>query len=268
MSRDPSTGTLESSPPTLGSVPPVEILGVWVARLSLDAAVEAVVRCYEAYAPALVAYANAHTLNLAFRNPEYRAVLRRAALVLNDGAGLGIAGRLRGLPFPANLNGSDFTPRILELAAARGWRVYFLGARPGVAETAAGRLRRRIPGLNVVGVRDGYFPPEEAMAVVKDIHRAGTGLLLVAMGNPLQEIWLDRYLLATGARVGIGVGAFFDFAAGVMPRAPSWMNRAGIEWAYRLAREPRRLWRRYLIGNVLFLARVVKEAIILRFTRR
>jgi exopolysaccharide biosynthesis WecB/TagA/CpsF family protein len=83
--------------------------------------------------------------------------------------------------------------------------------------------------------------------------------LMVAMGNPLQERWIARHLTATGARLGVGVGAFFDFSAGVVPRAPAWMNRAGVEWAYRLAQEPRRMWRRYLIGNPLFLARVLRE---------
>lgn len=254
--------------PSLDSIRRVEILGVPVARLRPDAALAAIARCYEAAAPALVAYANAHTLNLAAQDPGYRAVLRRAALVLNDGAGLALAGRLRGRPFPANLNGSDFTPRVLALAAARGWPVYFLGARPGVAEEAARRLRGRTPGLRVVGVRDGYFAIEETAAVVEGVRRAGAGLLLVAMGNPLQELWLDRHLQATGARVGIGVGAFFDFAAGAVPRAPAWMNRAGVEWVYRLAHEPRRLWRRYLIGNVTFLMQVMAEDIALRVGRR
>ncbi|MDQ7857236.1 MAG: WecB/TagA/CpsF family glycosyltransferase [Armatimonadota bacterium] len=245
----------------------VEILGVPVARLDPDAALAAITRCYDLAAPALVAYANAHTLNLAARDPGYRAVLRRAALVLNDGAGLALAGRLRGRPFPANLNGSDFTPRVLALAAARGWPVYFLGARPGVAEEAARRLRARMPDLRVVGVRDGYFPPEETAAVVEAVRRSRTGLLLVAMGNPRQEFWLDQHLAATGARVGIGVGAFFDFAAGVVPRAPAWMNRVGVEWVYRLAHEPRRLWRRYLVGNGVFLARVTREALLGIFSR-
>lgn len=266
---DRSVNTWDAaSGPSLDSIPLVEILGVPVARLRPGVALAAITRCYEALAPALVAYANAHTLTLAARDPDYRAVLRRAALVLNDGAGLAVAGWLRGRPFPANLNGSDFTPRVLHLAADRGWPVYFLGARPGVAEKAARRLRERIAGLQVVGVRDGYFPPEETPAVVEAIRRAGTGLLLVALGNPLQELWLDCHLPATGARLGIGVGAFFDFAAGAVRRAPAWMNRAGVEWVYRLAHEPRRLWRRYLIGNATFLVRVVGEEIASRTGRR
>ncbi|MFN2586749.1 MAG: WecB/TagA/CpsF family glycosyltransferase [Actinomycetota bacterium] len=236
----------------------VEVLGVPVARLTAAAAREELVRLYERDRPALVAYANAHTLNLASRDPAYRAVLRSADIVLNDGAGLAIAGRIFGRPFPENLNGSDFNPAVLEEGAARGWPVFLLGGRPGVAGEAARRLAQRIPGLKVCGTRDGYFDPAESDEVAREIARAGAGILMVAMGNPLQEVWLSRYLAATGARLGIGVGAFLDFSAGVVPRAPAWMNRLWLEWLYRLIQEPRRMWRRYILGNPLFLARVLR----------
>ncbi len=232
-----------------------------VARLTAAAAREELVRLYERDRPALVAYANAHTLNLASRDSGYRAVLRSADIVLNDGAGLAIAGRLFGRPFPANLNGSDFNPVILEEAAARRWPVYLLGAAPGVAEEAVRRLSERFPGLQVVGTHDGYLRDDESDDVAREIAKTGAGILMVAMGNPRQETWLNRHLEATGARVGIGVGAFFDFSAGVVPRAPAWMNRLWLEWLYRLIQEPRRMWRRYVLGNPLFLARVLRSRV-------
>ncbi len=236
----------------------VEVLGVPVARLTAAAAREEIVRLYERDRPALVAYANAHTLNLASRDSGYREVLLSADMVLNDGAGLAIAGRIFGRPFPENLNGSDFNPALLEEAAERGWPVYFLGAEPGVAEEAARRLSARIEGLRIVGIRDGYFPAAESDAVARAIAATGAGVLMVAMGNPLQELWLNRYLEATGVRLGVGVGAFLDFSAGAVPRAPAWVNRLGLEWVYRLLQEPRRMWRRYVLGNPLFLARVLR----------
>ena len=229
-----------------------------VARLTATAAREELIRLYERDRPALVAYANAHTLNLASRDSGYRAVLGTADIVLNDGAGLTIAGRVFGRPFPANLNGSDFNPVVLEEAAAHGWPVYFLGAKPGVAAEAARKMSERFPALVVAGTRDGYFPQEESEEVARSIAATGAGVLMVAMGNPLQEMWLSRHLETTGARLGIGVGAFFDFTAGVVPRAPAWMNRLWMEWLYRLFQEPRRMWRRYVLGNPLFLARVLK----------
>lgn len=233
------------------------ILGVAIARLDRAEALRKIVELYEQQAPAHLAYANAHTLNLAVSDPGYKAALERADLILNDGSGVALAARLYGTRFPENLNGTDFNPLIVEAAAERGWPVYFLGGRPGVAERAAEVLRARHLSLQVAGTRDGFFT--DASPIVAAIRESGAGLLLVAMGNPLQELFIDRHLDATGARLAVGVGAFFDFAAGIVPRSPAWMNRAGIEWVYRLAQEPRRMWKRYILGNPLFLMRVVKE---------
>ncbi|MBA3838776.1 MAG: WecB/TagA/CpsF family glycosyltransferase [Thermoleophilaceae bacterium] len=235
------------------------ILGVRVARMHRDAALRAVERLYDTPGPAVVAYVNAHTLNLAHRSNALRQALNSAALVLNDGIGLAIAARMQGRRFETNLNGSDFTPEILALAAEGGWPVYLLGGRPGVAEAAALHLVERVPGLEVAGCSHGYFAEDDTRAVVERVRASGCGVLLVAMGNPHQELWLARHLPGTGARLGIGVGAFLDFAAGAVPRAPAVLNRLGCEWVYRLAQEPRRLWRRYIVGNPLFLARVARE---------
>lgn len=240
-------------------LPAVSILDVPVARLDNDDALGELVRLYDEGGHSHVAYANAHSLNVAATDPDHLAVLRRAALVLNDGSGVGIAARIKGAPFPENLNGSDFNPRILELAAARGWRVFFLGGRPGVAAEAARRLAARFPVLPVAGTLEGYGTEEESVRAVRD---AGADLVMVAMGNPAQERFIDRNLEAMGARIGVGVGAFFDFTADRVRRAPAWMNRAGIEWIYRLGLEPRRMWRRYVLGNPLFLARVLRERVL------
>jgi len=238
--------------------PTIEVLGVPVAKLRPDEALAALARLHDDAGPGLVAYANAHTLNLAASDPSYRELLREAALVLNDGAGIGIAARLNGERFPANLNGSDFNPLILQLAAQRGWPVFLLGARPGVAERAAAGLVARYPALDIAGTRDGYWPPGDDAEVAAAIRVTGATLVMAALGNPLQERWLAGHLGATGARLGVGVGAFFDFAAKEVPRAPAWMNRFGLEWVFRLLQEPRRLWRRYLVGNPVFVARVVR----------
>ena len=239
--------------------PAVEVLGVPIARLDAATALDEIERLYESPTPELVAYVNAHTLNLAQKDETYRSLLRRAGIILGDGAGVMIAARLNRAPLPENLNGSDFNPKILERAAARGWPAYFVGGRPGVAERTATHWTRALPGLEVVGTNDGYFERNGSSEVAAAIRSSGAGLVMVAMGNPLQEWWLDEHLAATGARLGVGVGAFFDFSTGELSRAPAWMNRAGVEWMYRLYKEPRRLWRRYVLGNPLFLSRVAKE---------
>jgi exopolysaccharide biosynthesis WecB/TagA/CpsF family protein len=244
---------------TAARVPTTRILGVPIARLDETAALAELSRLADEEAPAHVVHVNAHTLNLAHESPGYRAVLQRASLVLRDGVGVGLAAWLQGRPFPANLNGTDFTPLVLGLAAQRRWSVFLLGGQPGVADAAARQLRVQVPGLTIAGATHGYFPAHQAFAVARDIRRSATDVLLVAMGNPAQEQWLDRYLLETGARLGIGVGAYFDFVAGRVPRAPSWMRRARLEWVYRLVQEPRRLAYRYLAGNPMFVRRVVQE---------
>jgi exopolysaccharide biosynthesis WecB/TagA/CpsF family protein len=229
----------------------VRILRVPVFRGDVDQAVAEIERLYER-GPALLAYVNAHTLNLAWRDDEYHRILNDAELVLNDGIGIQLAARMRRAAFPQNLNGSDLTPRILRLAATRGWRVFLLGAAPGVAERTADLLTSTISGLQIAGVHHGYLENDE---VVASIREAKTDLLMVAMGNPLQEKWLSRHLRGTGARLGVGVGAFFDFTTGTQRRAPAWLNRIGLEWVFRLVHDPRRMWRRYVVGNPLFLWR-------------
>lgn len=235
----------------------VDILGVSIACLDRAGALHEIERLHGTDAPARVYYANAHTLNLASSDPSYRQVLQRADLILNDGAGVALAARLQGRRFVENLNGSDFNPLIVELAALRGWPVYLLGAAQGVAATAANKLKARFPSLQVAGTHHGYVSnlPE----VLGEIRSTGAELLMVAMGNPLQERFLDKHLGATGARLGVGVGAFFDFTAGKVSRAPAWMNKAGIEWVYRLGQEPGRMWKRYVVGNPVFLARAATD---------
>ncbi|RJQ78017.1 glycosyltransferase [Pseudonocardiaceae bacterium YIM PH 21723] len=240
-------------------VPVLNVLGVDVAKLDRAGALEQAGRLLDADGAALLAYVNAHSLNLAYTDERYRTVLRDADLVLNDGSGLSLAAKAQQTTFPENLNGTDFSPAILELAAERGLSVYLLGGRPGIAQEAGDRLSARISGLKVAGSRDGFFTAGESAAVAEDIKASGAAVLLVGMGNPRQELWLAEHLAATGVRLGVAVGAFLDFSAGNVPRAPQWMRGAGIEWIYRLGREPRRLARRYLVGNPLFVYRVLGE---------
>ena len=264
MSIDHQSAVVDTHRPMARRIPTIEILGVPLVRLTAEEALDAIERLAGSDAPVFVAHANAYTLNSAAGDASYGDVLRRADLVLNDGKGVMLAARLLGDRFPSDLNGNFFTPLLLRRAAELQWPVYFLGAKPGVAAAAAGRLTESIPGLRVSGVHDGYFAPTELDGVVAGIRDSGAQLLLVALGNPAQERWLDEHLGPTGARVGVGVGAFFDFQTGTIPRAPAWMNRLGLEWVHRLVLEPRRMWRRYLVGNPLFLMRVLRS----RFGRK
>ena len=240
------------------TLPSIDVLGVPVACAPVADGLAEIDRLAREAAPALITYVNAHSLNLASRDAEYGRLLREKFLVFKDGVGVGIAARMLGGKFPKNITFTDFSPLVLALAAKRKWRVFFLGCAPGVAERAAQRLTEEIAGLNVVGTRDGFSVWHSSEEVVTEIRSARTDMIVAAMGNPVQEKWLAEHLAATEARIGLAVGGYLDFAAGHRTRAPSLWTRLGIEWLHRLAHEPRRLWRRYVVGNPEFLLRVVR----------
>ena len=208
--------------------------------------------------PASVIFANAHTLNMMREDQRVRAVLRNS-IVFNDGIGIDIASRvLFGKGFPENLNGTDFVPRYLAATKNR-YRIFLLGAKPGIAERAAEQLAKVAPQHQIAGSCHGYMAPQDANHIIDEIRASLSDVVLVAMGNPEQELWLMEHLAETGCRLGFGVGALFDFMAGAVPRAPGWMRAARLEWLYRMAQEPRRLWRRYLLGMPVFLFRVAGQ---------
>lgn len=234
------------------------ILGIPIQVRTFRQAVDSIDAQYEKRERTAVVFANAHTLNVATRTPAFRDALRNC-LVLNDGVGLDIASRiLYGSPFPANLNGTDFGPNYLRQTKHR-YRIFLLGAKPGTSERAARRLATLCPQHRIVGCHHGYFDAGGVSDVVDLIRWSKADVLLVAMGNPKQELFLRDHLAATGCLLGIGVGALFDFLADNVPRAMPWVQRWRLEWVYRLAQEPRRLAGRYLIGNPRFLMRIAGQ---------
>ena len=222
-------------------------------------AVRAILAALNRNRPAMFAFCNAHSVNVARRDPVFAAALRRMT-VFNDGIGLQIASRLvYGRRFSANLNGTDLTPRLLA-AVPDGTRVFLLGSPPGIAEHAGRIIAERYPRVTVVGAETGFFTASEAPALAQRIRDSDAGLVLVGMGQPLQELWADEWSESIGA-VTCCIGAFLDFTAGVVTRAPAWMQRFGLEWAYRLGQEPRRLMQRYVLGNPSFLWAMLGVAI-------
>lgn len=181
----------------------------------------------------------------AWRDPKFAAVLQRADLRVPDGIGVLWAARLQGTALPERVTGSDGIYRICERAAQAGWRVYFLGAAPGVATRTAAILQQKYPGLIVVGAESGNPTAAEWPAIQQRLVAAQPDLLFVAFGHPRQDFWIDQHRPELPAKVAIGVGGAFDFVAGVTVRAPRWVQRLGLEWLHRLWREPWR-WRRML----------------------
>lgn len=206
--------------------------------------------------PILVMGPNAHIVTTSRRSPALGTALNSADLCLPDGVSVVLAGRLLGHPVPGRVAGGDFMEQLCALAARNQLSVFFLGGLPGAADGAASALKSRYPGLRVTTCCPPFRfedNPTELETVLDTIRSAAPDILCVALGVPRQEIWMHRYCPSLPIRLAISVGAALDTQAGLRRRAPVWTRKLGIEWAYRLAREPRRLWRRYLIGNLHFL---------------
>lgn len=207
-----------------------------------------------------VYYGNAHTMVTAAKDPALAQALDNSDLLLADGSGVRWGSALLGTPLVYNLNGTDLVPSLCKNGAAQGLSIYLLGGKPGVASSAAANLNIACPDLVIAGTQHGYFSEAETPRILEAIRVARPHLLLVAMGVPLQEIWIDKYASCLPGITCMGVGGLFDFLALRVARAPYFIRAIGMEWLWRLAMEPNRLWRRYIIGNLVFLKLVLTYA--------
>lgn len=210
---------------------------------------------------------NAQFVHLAHTNQRYADIIRDADLSVADGMPLVWASRLLGCPLPGRVNGTNLMIALCEMAAREGRSIYLLGGKPGSAELAVSKLRERFPDLRVVGIDcppHGFHEnPEMDAAVCRRIDEAEPHLLFAALGSPKQEYWLGSHT-HVGAKVMLGIGGSFELIGGVTRRAPRLLQEMGLEWLWRLMMEPRRLWKRYLVGNTLFVYLVLRQ----KLTRR
>ncbi len=233
----PKPGTCRSA------LPSVTILGVKVHRLTFEEALATTQHVLQSGRRGYIVTVNPEIIMHAHRNPGYRAILNRALMAWPDGIGVLWASRILGHPVPERVTGSDGVPRLAEMAARHGWRVYLLGAAPGVAQKAAQVLTEQYPGLQIVGAEAGDPSPAFDREQVARINAARADILFVAYGAPKQEWWIARNWSWLEVRVAMGVGGALDFIAGTQKRAPRWLQQLGLEWLWRLIREPWR-WRR------------------------
>ncbi len=255
MSHDPEAAhVLTAKPP---EPPVVDVLGVPIARIDLAGLLSRIVESIERPSPAplLLAYANAHTCNLAARDPAFRRALHQMDIVYLDGNGPRLAAWLSGATLPRRMTGADWIHDLCQLCVERGFGLYFLGAQPGVAAAAAHVLQRAHPGLCVLGTHDGYFSPSAWPGIEQEIQSLAPAILVVGMASPHQETWMLEVAPRLGVRVIWGAGGMFDYASGRLHRAPPWMRAIGLEWLGRMLVEPRRLLPRYLLGIPFFLGR-------------
>ncbi|PEQ10498.1 UDP-phosphate galactose phosphotransferase [Novosphingobium sp. PC22D] len=214
--------------------------------------------------PTRVAFLNAHCVNVAAVDRQYRQSLEESDFVLPDGSGLRIASKLAGRSFGDNLNGTDLFPLLCEKAAHRGVSIYLLGGMDGVARAAALAMADRFPGLQIVGTHHGYFGDEDEGRIIEEINASGAGMVFIGLGVPRQDRWIAQNADRIEASVLLGVGGLFDYYSNRIPRAPAAFRDLGCEWVWRLAQEPRRLANRYLVGNVAFMVRALSYALVAR----
>jgi N-acetylglucosaminyldiphosphoundecaprenol N-acetyl-beta-D-mannosaminyltransferase len=242
----------------------IAVLGVLIDNLTMEESVQYILDAAAGTVVRQLCFVNTDCVNQSLRDPSYGQHLRKADLVLADGIGIRLAGKITRREFRQNVNGTDLFPRLCSRMQDSNLGLYLLGARPGIAEAFAGWIKANYPGVCVKGYRDGYFDPSQEATVLREIRASGAAILLVAFGSPRQDLWIGDHLPELGVRLAMGVGGLFDFYSGRIPRAPQWMRELSLEWIYRLYQEPRRMWRRYLVGNAVFLLRVIVSAIVHR----
>jgi N-acetylglucosaminyldiphosphoundecaprenol N-acetyl-beta-D-mannosaminyltransferase len=203
-------------------------------------------------------YANIHGINIAFEQPWFRDFLNRCEIVFCDGFGVKLAAKLTGHKLEHRNTPPDFFQQICELAVENSARLFFLGARPGIAEKTAAILREEYPDIQIMTHHGHFNFLTESEFIVSQINNFQTKILVLGMGMPQQERWIIENYDKLNVSIILPAGAIFDYVSGTVYRAPRWMTDHGFEWLGRLAIEPRRLWKRYIIGNPLFFWRIIK----------
>jgi exopolysaccharide biosynthesis polyprenyl glycosylphosphotransferase len=233
------------------------LLGIDIDSLTAGQFLDRIDTFIKSGKPHQISYLNADCLNKCWSDRLYREVISESDLVYADGMGVVWASRLFGNPLPERLNANDLLPQFCQRSEEKNYRIFLLGGEKGIAEKTAEDLKTKYPNLQIVGCHHGYFSgKKEEEDVITLIHESKVDILIVGMGAPKQELWIKNNIDRLGAPVAWGVGGLLDYSAKGLQRAPVWMRKAGMEWFWRLCLEPRRLWRRYLLGNLLFTFRV------------
>lgn len=241
----------------------IDFLGITIDNVTWDETCVQISQLVENREPSYVVTPNVDHIMRLQHNKDFLKIYQNASLVLADGMPLLWGSRFLGQPIIEKISGSDLVPRLACLAAEKGYKLFFLGGREGAAMQAADVLTKKYPKLNIVGC---YSPPfgfekniDENKKISNLIKKASPDILFVGLGSPKQENWINNNYKEINVPVSIGIGVTFEFIAGLVKRAPIWMQRCGLEWFWRLMMEPRRLWRRYLVDDMQFFFLIIKE---------
>lgn len=233
-----------------------KIMNTYVNALSLNETVDEVEKIIKARKPTQHVVINASKINLMENDSELADIVNACPLINADGASVVWAAKKLGVPLAERVTGIDLFQRLVEVSAKKGYGIYLFGAREEVVVKVKYIFEERYPGIRIVGWHNGYFSDADEPQIVADMAASGADVMFVAFSSPKKERWVHKYLDQLGIPFVMGVGGSFDVVAGVTDRAPKWMQDHGMEWFYRFIQEPRRLWKRYIVGNAKFVALV------------
>lgn len=230
----------------------VKFLNTYVDALTMDETLKKIQKYIDSKACVQHVVINAGKVNLMQENEELTRIINDCPLINADGQSIVWGSKILGNPLPERVAGIDIFTELVKISAQNGYRPYFFGATEEVVTEVIRKFKNQYPGLDIAGYRNGYFSDEESESIAKDIKKSGADILFVAFSSPKKELWIKEHMEIMKVPFAMGVGGSFDVIAGKTNRAPRWMQKYGLEWFYRFIQEPRRMWKRYIIGNIKF----------------
>lgn len=234
------------------------IMNTFVNAVSMDESIDYVERIIKKRIPTQHVVINALKINLMEADPKLAEIVNACPLINADGASVVWAAKRLGIPLKERVTGCDMFQNLVRVAADKGYKIFLFGAKEEVVTKVKSIYEKQYPGIQIVGYRNGYFTEKDEPQIVKQMHDSGADMMFVAFSSPKKEYWVNKYLNEIGIPFVMGVGGSFDIVAGVTERAPKWFQEHGLEWFYRFIQEPKRMWKRYIIGNTKFVALTYK----------
>ncbi len=236
----------------------VEVMGSPIDNLSMEETLLQIEEKIVEGKPIQHVVVNAAKIVEINKNPKVKRIIESCEIVNADGQAVVWASKLLGKPLKERVAGIDLMQELIKRANEKNWGVFFFGAKQEVLDKVVAHYQKEFPSLRIAGARNGYYKPEEELKIVEEIRASNAQILFVAISSPKKEIFLNTYLQVMNIPFVMGVGGSFDVVAGLVKRAPLWMQRLGLEWLFRFLQEPRRMWRRYIIGNAEFILLLIK----------
>lgn len=231
----------------------VKFLNTYVDALTMEETLEKIKGYIDNKACVQHVVINAGKVNLMQENEELTKIINECPLINADGKSIVWGSKILGNPLPERVAGIDIFTELVKISAEKGYRPYFFGAKEEIVTEVVRKFKEKYPNLDVAGYRNGYFSQEESKSIAEDINKSSADILFVAFSSPMKEFWIREHMEIMQVPFAMGVGGSFDVIAGKTTRAPKWMQKCGLEWFHRFIQEPRRMFKRYIIGNIMFI---------------